>query len=216
MICLSKRLEQKFEEARLRSSVLMILRLLAVLPQARRWVDQLVEFHWPAARPVQSFGFARLPEYYSEALLASVRVAVVDEVPAPPLERWGVGAFKDLGAPIGRNAAGMTLRNLFFVKRGRETSESLFFHELIHVIQWNRLGVNAFLALYGLLLRRHGYENSPLESMAYDLQARFNQKPHQTFAAESIVARRVDELAASFARQSLTNRAALSFLRFTR
>jgi len=39
---------------------------------------------------------------------------------------------------------------------------------------WNqRLGVDRFLWAYGLGLALHGYEDSPLEKMAYDLQLEF-------------------------------------------
>jgi hypothetical protein len=191
----------------------MICKLILALPRARRWVNQQVDLHWQSAIPVIGFGFARLPDFFSAELLAAVRVAVVDEVPAPPLEQWGIGAFQELGAPTGKSVAGMALRNLVFVRRGRESSESLLFHELVHTIQWNRLGANVFLALYGLLLREHGYENSPLETMAYDTQSKFNQQPHQPFDAEPIIARRTDELVANVARQSMLNRTALAALR---
>ena len=50
----------------------------------------------------------------------------------------------------------------------------MHFHELVHVIQWQLLGSECFLALYADGLEKHGYRNSPLEVMAYDHEARFN------------------------------------------
>jgi hypothetical protein len=70
--------------------------------------------------------------------------------------------------------AGITFMDTFFVKQGRE-SETLCFHELVHVVQWERLGVDNFLLTYGLGFIQAGYENSPLEKMACSLQNLFEE-----------------------------------------
>jgi len=70
--------------------------------------------------------------------------------------------------------AGVTYKNTFFVTSGQQR-ESLYFHEIVHVVQWDRLGVDNFLLAYGIGLLQHGYEQSPLEQMAYHLQATFDQ-----------------------------------------
>ena len=51
--------------------------------------------------------------------------------------------------------------------------EGLYFHELMHVVQWRMLGPERFLAAYADGLEKFGYRNSPLEAMAYDAQAAF-------------------------------------------
>jgi len=68
---------------------------------------------------------------------------------------------------------GITFKDTFFIQRGRESEELLHFHELVHVVQWARLGVDKFLLAYGLGLLQFGYEQSPLEAMAYELQNGF-------------------------------------------
>ncbi len=70
--------------------------------------------------------------------------------------------------------SGVTYDDTFFVSRGRE-SESLYFHEMVHVVQWDRLGVDNFLLAYGIGLMRSGYRHSPLEEMAYALQEKFDR-----------------------------------------
>jgi len=50
----------------------------------------------------------------------------------------------------------------------------VFIIELVHVIQWERLGVDDFLLAYGAGLMQFGYRDSPLEKMAYSLQASFD------------------------------------------
>jgi hypothetical protein len=45
-------------------------------PLLMGWIQQTLRAHANEARPVASFGFARLPRYFSEALLASARVVL--------------------------------------------------------------------------------------------------------------------------------------------
>ncbi|GEM_PF-3135545 len=49
------------------------------------------------------------------------------------------------------------------------------FHELVHVVQWSRLGVERFLLAYGFGLIRFGYYHGPLEEMAYALERDFER-----------------------------------------
>jgi hypothetical protein len=71
--------------------------------------------------------------------------------------------------------AGVTYKDTFFVCNGQQR-DSLYFHELVHVVQWDRLGVDNFLLAYAVGLLQHGYEQSPLEQMAFELQARFEHQ----------------------------------------
>ena len=71
--------------------------------------------------------------------------------------------------------AGVTYKHTFFVRTGEQT-ESLYFHELVHIVQWDRLGVDNFLFAYAVGLLQYGYMQSPLEQMAYQLQVRFEQR----------------------------------------
>jgi hypothetical protein len=81
---------------------------------------------------------------------------------------------------------GITYLDTFFVKRRSATEERLYFHELIHVVQWRSLGPEAFLAAYAAGLENFGYRRSPLESMAYNAEALFSQSD-ELFDAEKLV-----------------------------
>ncbi len=81
-------------------------------------------------------------------------------------------------------AGGITYLDTYFVRADEAQSESLHFHELVHVIQWRLLGPEKFLALYADGLERFGYRNSPLEVMAYELQERF-EREQQPFDVEA-------------------------------
>jgi hypothetical protein len=67
---------------------------------------------------------------------------------------------------------GITFKDTFFLKQGCD-SEAVHFHELVHVVQWARLGIDNFLLAYGFGLLSFGYAQSPLEKMAYSLQRDF-------------------------------------------
>ena len=64
------------------------------------------------------------------------------------------------------------IKDTFFVNSLHQT-ESIYFHELVHVVQWERLGVDNFLLAYVAGLMQFGYQDSPLEQMAYSLQEDF-------------------------------------------
>lgn len=99
-------------------------------------------------------------------------MAVQGKVPYPPISSMGLPELQQMEAmPF----SGITYKDTFFVKEGFALSESLHFHELVHVVQWEQLGINKFLLAYGLGLMQHGYKDSPLEQMAYALQECFDR-----------------------------------------
>ena len=91
------------------------------------------------------------------------------------------------------NFHGVTYIDRYFIKRTVVTEEALHFHELIHVIQWRLLGPEGFLRAYANGLEEFGYENSPLEKMAYDAEASF-KRSFAIFDAEKFVSERLDTL----------------------
>ena len=57
--------------------IMSMQQLLARLPQVREWILKTLEQHKALARPVSSYGFTRLPQYYSADTLASTVVVEV-------------------------------------------------------------------------------------------------------------------------------------------
>jgi len=147
-----------------------IRRLRTALPRVREWIEQLLQCHSSHARAVSTCGLPGLAKCFPRDLLESAKVVSVDRVLFPPVSRFGLQEF----APLEQaRFEGITFIDTVFVLRGRE-SESLYFHELVHVVQWARLGIDNFLFAYGAGLATFGYENSPLEQMAYALQRAFD------------------------------------------
>lgn len=68
-------------------------------------------------------------------------------------------------------------------------ADGLLFHELVHVEQYGRLGVEAFSRLYVRgFLNGGGYEGIPLERNAYMLGERYEGAPEQRFSVTDEVA----------------------------
>ncbi len=148
----------------------IIRRFHAALPSIRQWIDEFLNDHAEQACSVGTLGFARLSTCFPNELLERAKVVAVPNVPFPPVDRFDLPEL----APVQQMSfAGITFKDTFFLEHG-QASESLHFHELVHVVQWARLGVDNFLLAYGIGLIQFGYEQSPLEQMAYSLQQRFD------------------------------------------
>lgn len=147
----------------------IIRRFHAALPQIRAWIDQHLETHAASARKLETSWHPRLASAYPPDVFERARTVLVDRTPYPPVSQFGLPEF---AAFERRSFDGITFKSTFFVAKGRET-ERLQFHELVHVVQWARLGVDRFLLAYGLGLLQFGYEQSPLEKMAYTLEDQF-------------------------------------------
>jgi hypothetical protein len=139
------------------------------LPPALKWIRETLGAYDLQKRSVESFGFQRLPLYFHLSLLHATNVVVTDNPPVPPLSVWGLSEF----AWIEARPRAVTYQDTYFVETGATSSESLHFHELVHAIQWRVLGPEDFLLMYAAGLADRGYEDSPLETMAYEHQARF-------------------------------------------
>jgi hypothetical protein len=98
-------------------------------------------------------------------------VVAVQRIPVPPLSAMGLDRFAALER---MEMSGITYLDTYFLRADRAWEESLHFHELVHVIQWRIFGPERSLWLYSDGLEHFGYRTSPLEVVAYDLQAQFD------------------------------------------
>jgi hypothetical protein len=164
----------------------------AIFPLVHSWIRETLASHSKSAKPVSSKGFARLPRYFSAKLLASTKFVIVDKVPMPPLSKMGLALFAQFESG---DFDGITYLDTFFLKKSRAVDERLYFHELIHVVQWSLLGPERFLATYAEGLEKFGYRDSPLEVMAYNADATFVQSAN-IFDAEELVANELSRIGA--------------------
>ena len=159
-------------------------------PKVQAWIQKTLAAYEKDAQPIASMHFARLPLYFDYDLLKTAKFIPIDQVPMPPLSAMGLGRFEAFERG---NSHGVTYIDRYFIKRTVVTEEALHFHELIHVIQWRLLGPEGFLRAYANGLDQFGYENSPLEKMAYDAEAAF-RRSSPIFDAEKFVEEHVGRL----------------------
>ena len=180
----------------------MIVKIARAYPSMCRWLRGVRKEHAAAAKPVDTFGHQRLRLFYPDSLLAASKVVVTDHLPTPPLEQWGLGS---LGMLSSDQAAAITFLDTFFVRSGHVNDEALFFHELVHVVQWRLLGMTRFLLLYAIGLAERGYMDSPLEATAFRLGDTFEAGADK-FDAYDQVAHDTRQLVKNYRSASLANR----------
>jgi len=151
------------------------------------WIQTALTAGAHVAQTVASRGFSRLPLYFTEETLTSTKVVLVDPLPMPPLSCMGLAQFADFERG---NFEGVTYIDTFFIKPTQSKSESMHFHELVHVVQWRLLGTDRFLFSYANGLERFGYRQSPLEAMAYDAETAFTSS-RAIFNVEKMIAERL-------------------------
>ena len=66
---------------------------------------------------------------------------------------------------------------------------SVVFHEMVHLVQYQVLGIEEFSRRYveRLAQTRFQYMNIPLETEAFDLQERFERSHGEVFSAEAVI-----------------------------
>jgi hypothetical protein len=140
----------------------IIAELQRALPSVEDWIDKYLEAHAPQAIPVSELGFSRIRHYFSRERLERVQV--------PPLSKMGIPHFIDFEEAQFR---GITYKDTFFVGREAHDCEATHFHEIVHIIQWDELKPMVFLMVYAVGLLAQGYQDCPLEKMAYQFQSEF-------------------------------------------
>ena len=101
-------------------------------PPLIAWIRNTLIASSHVAKTVASHGFSRLPLYFTEETLAS-KVILVDPLPVPPLASMGLMRFADF---VRGDSNGITYIDTIFLNPTQSKNENVYFHELIHIIQW--------------------------------------------------------------------------------
>ena len=154
------------------------------LPAIKQWIAATLEEHSQQVATVSSLPFTRLPKCFSAHTLHHAKVAVVPQLPYPPLHQFELG---ELARDNPNEFTGITYLDTFFVLPTHRDKEWLYVHELVHVIQWQVLGADRFLLEYAVGIDEHpdNYYSRPLERMARDHDQRFQRG--ETYDVESAV-----------------------------
>jgi hypothetical protein len=145
------------------------------------WVDEQRVILLPKARPLTEEEKSRFKGYFEERILVLVRVATVERIHNPEfydeLSKSGVPIPLDFNQAIGLALADCVLidKQLWAYP---ESALSTVFHELVHVVQIDMLGIRRHIELYADSLMQNDlqYHSVIFERQAYELSARFDRK----------------------------------------
>jgi hypothetical protein len=149
-----------------------------LVEQGRLWSRAEREAHRPQALPLPDAARQELAPFFPPATLEQARYRWVDAIANPPFREEALAR----GVPYKLDftqSAGLTHNDTFLINRARVPEDTappvlllLLFHELVHVVQYDVLGVDDFVRQYV-----EGYLDSgdyfaiPLELGAFALQA---------------------------------------------
>ena len=157
------------------------------LPLVRVWITQVLAVAEAQAQPLGPELEQLLERHFSPQLLRRARRVVVAQLPQPPVPTLGLARLRDFKRG---DYAGLTLGERVFVRADHAEDAGLMVHELVHVVQWIRLGREAFVERYAAELVEFGYGQAPLERMAYAHEARF--RAGELYDLETEVQRALD------------------------
>jgi len=136
------------------------------------WIHQVNSSHKKVRRSCSV-----LEEYfsgfYSPDFLKTAFFVVTDEIPKPDfpeLREAGLGDFIDMNVGV------ITYNDTYYIKVEAANELRLHFHELVHVVQWRELAPQGFIERYIREIQDFGYDNAPLEKMAYALDGYYQSK----------------------------------------
>ncbi len=162
-----------------------------LLEKFHEWICEQRNFHLPKARPLSSEEKSRLAGYFENRLLDLARVVSVDRIQNPKF----YGALKKSGVPIPLDfstAVGLTLIDCILIRKELQPGTTAFistlFHEMVHVVQFDILGIKGHIELYADSLREgdYQYHSVILERQAYALTDRFD-RGESSFSVSAVI-----------------------------
>ena len=167
-----------------------------LIENGHAWVRAQRDRHRPGGRTLLATERTALRPFFDERILDGTRIVSVPVIPNPDfyarLAALGVSPPLDFTV-----MEGITFIDTILVSEREyprsDPLEPLLFHELVHVVQYALLGIDAFVDRYvrGWAENGQDYFAIPLERDAYELQERFVGCPGVAFAIETEVRRRL-------------------------
>ena len=125
--------------------------------------------------------------FFSAAVLDSTRLCVLrgTRVSNPPMyamaKMMGIRNLPDFAA-----VAAITFVDV--IVSHEEVTDSLLFHELVHVVQYSQMDMKEFAARFVTgFIQGGSYQQIPLEKMAHALESRFSQNAAEVFSVDDEV-----------------------------
>ena len=162
---------------------------------AGHWIESQRAQHRVHADPLPDTTLAALSGFFEKGTLDRTRIRHVPSIENPPFYK----EFEEAGEafPLDFTVwAAITFGDVILVN-GEQVpgppSHSVVFHEMVHVVQYDELGIHEFARRYvtPFVQSRFNYMSIPLESVAFDLQGRFEERSGNPFYAEEEIRSRI-------------------------
>jgi hypothetical protein len=162
---------------------------------AGHWIESQRAQHRVHADPLPDTTLAALSGFFEKGTLDRTRIRHVPSIENPPFYK----EFEEAGEafPLDFTVwAAITFGDVILVN-GEQVpgppSHSVVFHEMVHVVQYDELGIHQFARRYvtPFVQSRFNYMSIPLESVAFDLQGRFEERSGDPFSAEEEIRSRI-------------------------
>ncbi len=140
-----------------------------MINEIENWIDQTNQNHSNEKQPCSIFE-EKFDGFYTKKFLENSYFVLVDEIPKPDFQELRDAGFSNF---IDMPAIGITYKDTYYINKDYELGLRLHFHELVHVAQWKILGAGNFIQRYMNEIVTYGYDDSPLEIMAYGLDEHF-------------------------------------------
>ena len=141
-----------------------------LLSNTQKWIGHTLAAHKAQMEPVAAAQLERLNQYYPKTVLQRVQRVIVDRCPIPPLAVTGIPQLVEIE---NWDIKGIPWVNTIFIRRDLANWPAVHFHELLHIIQWEKLGTERYLTAWAVGTLTRGYRDNPLEEMAFRHQLRF-------------------------------------------
>ncbi len=166
-----------------------------LIREATAWVEAQRDEHRPDGRRLTAEEKRRLAGFFPPEILEETRVKAVRRIDNPGF----FAVYQEAGRPLPLDfsgAVGLALIDTILVARSVEVRGSpplpLLFHELVHLVQYRRFGVDAYFERYVRSWADNDgrYRGIAFEQQAFRLQRRFRADPAATFSVWDEVERR--------------------------
>lgn len=145
----------------------------------RRYIRRQRRLHLPHARPLTPEERRALTAHFSAQVLDDARLRVI----AVGQDPWWLKLYAALGGRLDMRfdrAAGITFGSLIVISEAAAKGgidSALIFHEMVHVVQYQALGIDGFARSYaeGWLTHDRVYRRIPHEAEAYGLEEQFRR-----------------------------------------
>ena len=169
-----------------------------LIDNATIWAESQRDRYRSTGRKLEDNEKDEFKRFFGPETLDKIRIKMVPIIENPDfystLNKKGIPEPMDL-----TTAAGITYIDTVLISERYLTNQSqwlpLIFHELVHIVQYEVLGVQKFMEQYVFGWANHGfsYASIPLENDAFDLAAKYESNTSHGFSVINEVRLRLAE-----------------------